>query len=76
MIAPISARENKRKRNDKQIIAFCQRVEKALEHEGDSDTNCNWCTRNSFKRLRKKAERTKDQRKSGKHPDYSILKIG
>ena len=28
-------------------------LKKAMEHEGDSDTNCNWCTRNNPQRLGK-----------------------
>ena len=39
--------ENKRKRKDKQIIGTCQKTEKAIEDEGEGDSNCNWRTWNS-----------------------------
>ena len=31
--------KTKRKWKDRQILGFCQRAEKAMEHEGDSDTD-------------------------------------
>ena len=34
-------RENKRKQKDRQILGSCQRAEKTVEHESDSDNNCN-----------------------------------
>ena len=34
--------ENLRKQKMRQIIVSCQKVEKAVEHEDDSDTNCAW----------------------------------
>ena len=40
--------------SEKQILGFCQRAEKALEHQGDSDTNCRWCTWNDPQYLGKK----------------------
>ena len=47
-----------------------------MEHEGDSDTNCNQCTRNNLQRLSKGTRRFRNQRMRGDHPDYSIIKIG
>ena len=40
-----------------------------MEHEGDSDTNYNWCTWNDPQRLGKKAGKVGN-------PNYSIAKIG
>ena len=31
---------NKRKRKDRQILAFCQRTNKAVGRESDGDSNC------------------------------------
>ena len=47
-----------------------------MEHEGDGDTNCSWCTWNDPQRIGKGTRRLKNQRTSGNHPDYSIIKIG
>ena len=40
-------------RKDKQILGSCKRAEKAVEHEGNSDTNSNWCTGNGHQELGK-----------------------
>ena len=50
-------------------------LKKTMEHEGDSDTNCNWCTWNNPQRIDKGAKRFRNQRTSRDHPDYSIIKI-
>ena len=39
-------KNKKRKRRETQVQRPCQRTEEAVEHKGDSDANCNWCTRN------------------------------
>ena len=46
-----------------------------MEYEGDGDANCNWCTRNNNQRLGKGTGRLRNLRKSGDHPNYSIIKI-
>ena len=43
--------ENKRKWKEKQILGPCQRTEKTMEDEGNSDTTCCWCTWNIPKDL-------------------------
>ena len=43
-----------------------------MEHEGDGDINCNWCTRYSHQSISKETGRIG----SGEHPNYSIIKIG
>ena len=47
----VAAFANNNNNNNKleglQIIGSFQRTEKVVEHEGDSDTNCNWVTWNS-----------------------------
>ena len=46
-------RENERNWKDIQIFGPCQRADKAVEHDGDSDTTCSWCTWNSPQRFEK-----------------------
>ena len=43
-----------------------------MEHEGDSDTNCNLCVRNDPQKLDKETGRVENRRSSR---DYSIVKI-
>ena len=33
---------------ERQVLGTCQRTKKAMEHGGDGDTTCNWCTWNGF----------------------------
>ena len=40
---PIGYRIKIKKWNDRQILGSCQRAEKAVEHKGESNTNCGWC---------------------------------
>ena len=47
-----------------------------MEHEGDGDTNYNWCSWNNSQKIGKGTGRFEDKRTSGDHPDYSIIKIG
>ena len=45
--------ENQRKRKERQILGLCQKAKKAIEQEGDGDTNNECCTRNApYKFLR------------------------
>ena len=67
--------ENERKQKYRQILGSWQRAEKAVEYEGDSDTNCNWCTWNSLQRLGKESGETENQSKNQSHPNHNIVKI-
>ena len=49
---------------------------KPMEYKGDDDTNCNRCTWNNFRRIRKGTGKLRNQRTSGNYADYSIIKIG
>ena len=54
-----SLSKNERKRKDRQILGPCQRTKKIVEHDyddddDDGDTNCNWCTWNGLKKLKRK----------------------
>ena len=64
------------KKSKKTTKETCSWTFKAIEHEGDSDTNCNRCPRNDLQRLGKRAERVENRRTSRDHPNYSIVKIG
>ena len=33
---------------DRKIPESCQRTEEVVEHEGDGDNNCSWCTWNGL----------------------------
>ena len=47
-----------------------------MAHEGNGDINFNWSLRNDPQRLGKGAARLRNQRTSGDHSDYSMVKIG
>ena len=57
------------------ILGHCLKTKKAVKHEGDSDTNCSWCTWNSSQRLVKGRRRIENQRKNRDHPEYNIIEI-
>ena len=46
-----------------------------MEHEGDGDTNFNWYTLKNLQKLGKETGRIRNQRMSGDHSDYSVIKI-
>ena len=48
---------------------------KTMVHEGDIDTNSNRRTRDNLQRIGQGTGRLKNQRTSGDHPNYSIIKI-
>ena len=67
--------ENQRKRNERQILGPCRRTKKAMEHEDDGRTNCNWCTWNNPPRINKGTRKLGNKRTSGDQQYYSIVKI-
>ena len=46
-----------------------------MEHEGDGNTNCNWCTRHNHKMIGEETRRLGNWKTSGDLPNYSIIKI-
>ena len=46
-----------------------------MEHEGDGDFNCNWCTRYSDQRIGARTRGLGNKRISGDHPNYAIVEI-
>ena len=65
----------KRKESKKKNIGSCQKDEKTVEHEGNSDTNYSWCTWNSPQGLEKQTRGTGNQSKNQDHSDHSSVKI-
>ena len=53
-----------------------QGIKNAMEHEGDSDINCNWCTRYSHQRIGTGTGGLENKRTDGDHQNYYIIKIG
>ena len=47
--------KNQRKQKEGQVLVSCQRTERAIEHEGDQDSNYKWCEWNNPYRLSKEA---------------------
>ena len=47
-----------------------------MEHEGDSDTDCKWCTWNYNEKINKGSRRPRNNRTSKDHLIYSVIKIG
>ena len=64
------------KENIDKYVALARELKKAVEQEGDSDSNCCWCTWNGPQKLRIKNEEIGNQRKNWDHPDHCIVKIG
>ncbi len=58
---------------DKYLNFARELKKKTMEHEGDGDTSCNWCTWNNTRKIGK---RTENKRTSGDHTDIRIIKIG
>ena len=65
------------KENEKwdKYLDLAWELKKALEREGDGDTDCSLCTRNYPQRIDKMTGRLGNKKTSEYHPDYSIIKI-
>ena len=66
--------KNERKRKNKQIIGFCQKAEKAVEHEGESNTKCSRWYWNGSQRPGKETCSAGDQKNNRDCSDHSIVK--
>ena len=67
-------RERDRER-EKEIPRPCSRTKKkTMEHDGDVDTNYNWCTWNNPQRIGKGTAKLGNKMTSWDHPDYNIIK--
>ena len=59
-----------------QVLRPCQRTEKAVEHEGDGDTNGDWSTWNGPQKIGKRTVKFQNQRSNQNYPDNGIVEIG
>ena len=55
------------KRNKNKYLHLV-RDQKTMEHEGDGDTNCNWCTLNNPQKIGQCTWKLRNQRISRGHP--------
>ena len=46
-----------------------------MEHKGDGDTNCGWCTWDNLQTIGKDTGRHGNKKTTRDHPDYNIIKI-
>ena len=62
----------------RRILRSCRSTEKAMELEGNDDTNCNWCCGNCPlpQRLSKKASEVENRMTNRHHRNYSIVEVG
>ena len=56
-------------------LDLARELKKAMEYEGDGDTNRNRCPRNDPKRLGKRTGRVGNQRTSSDHRNYNFIEI-
>ena len=47
-----------------------------MERKSDGDSNCNWSARNSYQVISIGTEVPTDKKRSGDHPNYSVIGIG
>ena len=66
---------NKGKQKDRQIHGPCQRSEKAVEHEGKSNTNCSWHTWNGPEDPREGTVGIGNQWKNQNHLDLQLVLV-
>ena len=67
--------KNQRKHQKRQVPRPCQRTEKAVEHNDDSDTNHDWLTLNGPQRLGTRTGRVRNRKTNWGYPDYNIVEI-
>ena len=60
----------------KQKTGSSQKADKAMEYEGDRNTNHSWNIWNNSKEPEKESEGTENQWKEDGNPDHSIVEIG
>ena len=56
-------------------LDLARELKKTMDHEGDSDASCGWCTWNNTQMIGKGTGRLENERKSKGHSDDSIIKI-
>ena len=63
-------------KRDKYLDLARELKKKTMEHESGGDTNCNWRTRYSHQSISAGSGGLGNKKKSGGHPNYSIVEIG
>ena len=76
LAAPVNDRVKlKESTNKRYVPGRCSGIKKAVEHESDGDTNCNWCSWYSHQKISKGTGRRENKWTSGDHPNSSIVEI-
>ena len=57
-------------------LDLVRELKKTVEYENDSDTNCNWYTRYSHRRIDTGTRGLGNMMTSGDYPNYCIIEIG
>ena len=72
--AVLADRKVKLKESEKsnKYLHLARELKKTIEHEGDGDTNRNWCTRYGHQKIVTGTGGFGNKRTSGDHPNYSI----
>ena len=53
-----------------EYLDFARELKKIMEHKSDSDTDCNWCARDSQQRISTRKGSLGKDRMSGDHRNY------
>ena len=72
----VKIKENQKRVKYRDFARKLKKQNKPMEHKGDIDIDCNWCAWNNPQRLGEGTGRIWNQRVSGDHTGYSIIKIG
>ena len=62
------------KRN--KYLDLVRELKKAIKHDRNGDTRCNWCAWNDPQKFGKWVEKLGNKRTNKDHPNHSIAKIG
>ena len=58
------------------ILDLARELKKSVEHLGDDDSDCSWCTWNGLQNLGKRTGKIGNQRKNRDHSEGNTVKIG
>ena len=76
VLADPRVKQKESKMSDKYLDLSRELKKKIMEHESDSDTNCNWRTRYSHLRIGVGNGGLRKTKMSEDHPKYSIIEVG
>ena len=74
VLADLRVKLKESKKNGK-YLNLARELKKTVEHESDSDTNCDWCSWYSHQSIGTRTGGLENKRMNGDHPNYSIIKI-